>query len=413
MMSKFLAKTVKKTTLLSVILAVILAAAIALGIVCTTQHWSILNKDPVLRGGTTITVSMNADGQNLKHDEIVEACESVFAENNVKPSYSYEGVKGWDGEILYVFNNGISLAEVEKDLEAKFDALSKNEWKDYVIQITVATNAEEKVSFLAEYFVLRGIIAGLALATLVFVYMVLRNGLEKGIAVGVSTAGGVLLTTALLILFRIPVTASAAYVIAAAGLLSAAIATVSMNKIRAAEKAETAQDAEEVVTSSLATCDITLIAVFGGLAIVLMGAIATAGARWFAIASLVALVVSVFMGLIYAPSLYLPLKKAADSKPNKDAYIGAKKTSKREKKAATPAVNAVEEAPEIIPVKAAPVEEAPVEEPVVEEAPIEEAPVEEPVVEETPIEEAPAEEPVAEEAPVEETPAEETTTDAE
>lgn len=404
-MSNILTKTVKKTTLLSIILAVILAAAIALGIVGGLNNWGVFNKDAVLKGNSTVTVSMNTDGQVFRLDDIEAACETVFKANGEKPTHVFNGTKGMNGELLYVFNGDVDLAALETALEKKFEGLVANEWKDHIVQVTVSTNTQTSVSFLAQYFVLRGVLAGLALATLVFVYMVLRNGLEKGIAAGVSTALGVLLTTALLILTRIPVTASVAYVIGAAGLLSAAISTISLNKIRTAEKAENAQGvpADELVCSALATHDVTLLAVLGSVSIILMGAIATEGVRWFALAALIALVASVFVGFLYTPALYIPLKKAADNRPEKDAYVGAKKTSKKQKKVAevAPSVVATVAEVEAIPVKEVSVEEplveeVAVEEPVVEEVPVEEAPVEEPTVEE-----APAEEPVAEEAPVE------------
>jgi small subunit ribosomal protein S16 len=95
--------------------------------------------------------------------------------------------------------------------------------------------------------------------------------------------------------------------------------------------------------------------------------------------------------LFFAPAVYLSVKTCLGEKPVKDGYVGAKKTSTKEKKVF--ASKKVEEAPVEV-AEEAPVEETPAEE-VAEEAPVEEAPVEE-AAEEAPVEEAPAEE-VAEE----------------
>jgi hypothetical protein len=174
----------------------------------------------------------------------------------------------------------------------------------------------------------------------------------------------------LIALFRIPVTVSVSYVFAVAVLLSALMTVFVLNKFRADKE-----------TEDFANEEVLLFTALGGAALVVVGAVATAGVRWFALAALVALVVAAFIGLIYAPARCLEWKAVADKKPVKGAYVGAKKTSKKVK--AAPAAE-VAEAP-VEKVAEEPVEETetPVEEVVEEtvEEPVEETAVEEPVEE--------------------------------
>ena len=108
---------------------------------------------------------------------------------------------------------------------------------------------------------------------------------------------------------------------------------MTFNKIRANKKnGEDGVSAEEVVTNGIAVNEILLLTAFFGIALLVVGIIATAAIRWFAVSALVAVLVSAFMGLMYAPAVYLPVKKAADKKPARPgAYQGAKKTSKKVK----------------------------------------------------------------------------------
>ena len=354
-MSNILAKTVKKVNILSVIIALVLAAAIAVGIVCGLNGWSVFNKDALLKDSNTLTVSVNQFVYQSDLEKVEKECETVLGEYGI--AYEMKGeMSGDDSEIVYVFASDVDLTAVKTALETKFASLiaSEDAWEG--TSVTVAVNSEAVVGVLAQGYVLRGIIAGVVLSVLVFAYVAIRYGLFMGIVEGVSTVLGTLLTTALFILTRIPVTASVIYVIAVSALLTAVMTIITLNKIREnAQKAE-GQTSEEVIASSYATKEIVLLTAFMGGALVIMGAVATgAGVRWFAILSLVALLVAACIGLVYAPALYLPFKKIIDSKPVEGAYVGAGKTSTKVKKIFEKKVEVKEE------VKAAPVE-APVEE---------------------------------------------------
>lgn len=390
-MSKILTNSVKKVKLLSILMAAVLAVAIVVGVVCGVKGWGVFNKNAMLDDSNTLTVSLNQYAYNSYLEEVEDICEEELKKVGV--AYEMKGeMSGDESEIVYVFASDAKLEEAKAALEAKFNAL-KNDAESNLngAFITVATNSEKAVEVLAEYYVLRGVIAGVVLAVLVCAYVMLRYGLNMGIVAGVSTLVGTLMTAALFIITRIPVTASATYALAAGALLTAVTTLFTLNKLRANQNAEgaEAQTAEELVVSSLATKEIVALTALAGVALVIMGAVATAGVRWFAVLSLAALLVAAFIGLVYAPALYLPLKAAADKKPVKDAYIGAQKTSTKikkifEKKSAKEEVKAepvVEETPvaEEEFEEASAVEEGTEEtaEEVVEEASAEEAPVEE------------------------------------
>jgi hypothetical protein len=310
-----------------------------------------------------------------------------------------------------VFASNVDLTAAKAALEAKATALTAQGGALEGFDVTIGSNSEAAVGVLAQGYIWRGIVAGVVLVVLVFAYVAIRHGLYMGIVSAVSTALGTLLTAALAILTRIPVTASVTYVLAAGALLTAVTTVTSLNKIRAnVAKAEEGQTAEEVLGTSYATKEILTFTALAGVSLVIFGAVATEGVRWFAILALIALLVAAVVGLVYVPALYLPFKEKLNAKPVEGAYVGAEKTSTKVKKVFEKKQPVKEE------VKAAPVEEAPVAEETTEEVVeeiaeevVEEA-TEEEVVEETAeevVEEAPVEEEAApeteEEAPAEET----------
>jgi preprotein translocase subunit SecF len=281
-------------------------------------------------------------------------------------------MSGDESEIVYVFEKDVDLSGVQAALETKLNEKAEAWGAD----ITVSSNSEKAVSVLAHHYTLRALIAGAVVAVLVFAYVSLRYKLGVGIVTAIATVIGMLLTAAVAILTRIPVTSSVAYVIAVAGLLSAVTTLFTMNKLRANLKSENAaeQSTEDLVSDSIAVKEIGWFTVLAGGALVIVGALAASNVRWFAILSLIGVLVAAFIGLLYAPAMYIPIKKAADKRPARNVtYKGAKKTSTKQKKQYVKAA----------PVEEAVAEEAPVEEVAAEEVPVEETPAEEAVTEET------------------------------
>lgn len=331
-MSKCLNKTVKTTRLVAICgYALAVVAAIVLGIVFGIKGMGVFNKSAILDDAKTLTVSVNQYAYVTKLDTIEDACDDVFGD--LKISYEMKGeMSGDESEIVYVFDKDVDLANVETALEAKFAELAKGDLAGSFV--TVATNSEKTVEFLAKHYVLRGVIAGVVLIALVYVYTAIRFGIAKGIVAAAGTFAGVTLTVALAILTRIPVTVSVSYVFAAAALISAVASVIALNKISAAEKAEGASEksAEDLVDCSMATKELLSLGVVTGIALIILLAFGPANVRWFALVAIIAVGAALLAGLVYAPALYISFKKNADKKPAKDSYVGAKKTSTREKK---------------------------------------------------------------------------------
>ncbi len=349
-MNKFLNKAVKKSGLISIVVAAILAAAVIVAVICGVTGNGVFNSSKLLKDCQTITVTVDQTTYATKLDEVEEICEDAF--DGLKISYTLKGeMSGADNELVYVFDKDEDLSEEKKALEDAFDVLVKGEWNGSFI--TVSANAEATKAVLAKNYVLRGVLAGVAMMAAVFAYICLRYRFGLGLLALRCMLVGTVLSAMLIALFRIPVTASVSYVFAVAALLSALTTVFVLNKFRADKD-----------TEDFANEDVLVFTALGGAALVIVGAVATGGVRWFALAALIALVVAAFIGLIYAPARCLEWKAVADSKPVKGAYVGAKKTSAKEKKAPVQAEVAEE-----------PVAET-VEEPVEEE--VQETPAEEP-----------------------------------
>lgn len=348
----------------------IIVVAAVLGAIFGVKGIGTFNTSAVLDDAKTLTVSMNQHVYVNNLDKVENACEEVFGDTKVV--YQMKGeMSGDESEIVYVFNKDVNVSAFEKDLEAKFATLTAEGAELNGSFITVASNSEKSVEYLAKNYALRGAIAGLVLVALVYVYSAIRFGIGKGVAVALGTFFGLALTIAIVILTRIPVTASISYVFGMAALLSAITSVLSMNKIAASEKSEEC--------CPCACKEITPIGLMTGFGLVVLAILGTKGVACFAWTSLIAVIVATFMGLQIVPDLYAPIKATADSKPDKDAYVGAVKTSTKEKKAFT------KQETEVVPVEETAEEaaETPVEETVEEVA--------EETVEET-VEETPAEE---------------------
>ena len=329
-MSKCLQKSVKKVDFLSAILIVLLGVAFVVGVLCNANGWGVFNKANSLKDSKTITVSMS---QVADLDKVEKICEDEFKELGISYETKLESeMSGDNREVVYVFYgySADKMNEAESKIQAAFDG--DDNWKGSFVNVLY--RAEKVRGFLPEGYVVRGIIAGVVLAVLTLAYVAIRYGWRMGIVAGISTALGMVFTAALLVITRIPVTASVVYVLAASGLLTAVMSVMSLSKIRENLREANGEDvaAEELVCASLATKEILTFIACAGVGIVLMGAIATEGARWFAILSLIALAVATFFGLIFTPGWYIPFQKALDAQPVKGAYVGAEKTSTKIKK---------------------------------------------------------------------------------
>ena len=373
-MSKILTNTVKKTAGWIVVFTYILVAAVAFGIIFGAKGYGVFNKSAVLDDVNTLTVSMNQHAYLTELDTVEDACEEVFADLDI--SYQMKGeMTGDESELVYVFDESVSLRKVEAQLEAKIAELQKDALDGTFI--TVATNKLETAEFLAKDYALRGVIAGLVMIVLVYIYAAIRFGIGKGVLAALGTLCSIGLTAAVMVFTRIPVTASVSYVFATAGLLGAVASIITLNKIKAAEKAEGASEmsAEQVIVAASAKKEVMPITLVSCAALVVLALVATTNVKWFALAAIVGVIAAAIAGLKFVPALYVPMKEAADKKP-KEGYVGAKKTSTKEKKVFAKKVVSV--AP-VVEEPAAPAEE--VEEVEEAEETVEEIPAEGPAEE--------------------------------
>ncbi len=381
-MNKILTKSVKKVTLLSVILAVLLAAAIVVGTLFG------FNKDATVKANQTVTISTYKHNEAFL-DDIKSDCEDILGKS---VAYEIDGdvLYGDMNEFVYVFSADADLEEAVAALKAHFEARAADV-NDVLyindVEVNISWHKESNVSYLANGYVCRAIIAGAVFAILAFVYVTLRfKRWDMGLALALAIVLGTGFTTALIALVRIPVTASTLYAVAISGLLTAITVLMTLHRVRLASKDESSKDksAYEVLASSIAWKEIVALCSIVAIAILFAGILVGKAGIWFALSALLGVLVSAFIGLFYAPAAYAPLKSAIDAKLAEKTirYRGAEKTSTKVKKSAK-TEEIVEEAPveeaeEIVEeTTEESVEEAPVEE---TEAPAEE--VEEETVEE-------------------------------
>ena len=331
-MSKILTKTVKKATLWTVITAVILAVAVVIGCLFGFNKSATVSNSRMM----TITVEQYGFYNEDLREEIEEQCEKVFKKLDMDFTYEMKGEMSGDSELVYMFKKSVSatkFATAEDSLQEIFDTRYQTQGdKLEAIEVDVMGNADvEVIASTEKNFLLRGVIAGVIFAVLAFAYVSLRFKLQMGILTAGSILVTMALTTALAVIVRIPVTYSAIAVVAVSALVTAALVLLTLGKLRAKAKEATA-DAEEALLANAPEKEILTVAACGGIVLVVMGVIATTTVRWFAVLALLGLIASVFVSLIFAPSVYLPLKKIADKKAEKNTnYKGAKKKSKEKK----------------------------------------------------------------------------------
>ena len=382
---------VKKGTLWTAIVVIVMAVGLVLGAICG------FNTNETLKNSKTLTVTVNRYVYNAQLDTVEEICEDAFG--GLKVLYEVKSeMSGDDCEIVYVFEEKADLTNVASALKNAFAAQTAENGALAGAFISVSTASVDVTATLAKGFVLRAVIAAVVIAVLAFAYVAIRHSLGMGIVAAASAIVGAGLTSAILLITRIPVTSSVAYVAAIGALASLVVTVLTLNKVHANLNAD--EPIEETVVASTPVCTIASFTVLVAAAMLLVGVISLIGAgaftvaTWFAIACILAMAVTAFVGIIYTPALYCLLRNSVDKNLGSDAsaYVGAQKTSTKVKKVFQKK-ETVKEAPKAEEVK----EEAPcccgcadcaeTKEEVVEEAEVAEEVVEETAEETT--EEAP------------------------
>ena len=317
MMNKLLTKTTKKLTLLCLVMVVIVALATVFTAIFGVNTATRMNDQ------TTVTVKMSAFyyRDDSKREAVEKVCEDAFKDLDVK--YVYESqMTGDDCELMYVFDKDANVETAKAALKTAFaDAAYDGAF------ITVESAKEAVQTVVAPATIVRAAVAVVAFAVLAFVYTWIRRGLWNAITTAAGIAVTAIMTVALILLVRIPVTATVLYACAVAPLFAAVFAILGVNNLVADESADSVE--EKIVKAVAVKETLATVAVLGG-ALVLVGAIATWAVRWFALCSLIGLLVSAAVVLFVVPALQLPLldkqaKLAAER--NKSGYVGAKKAN--------------------------------------------------------------------------------------
>ena len=346
MMSKLLKKTTNKKFLIvaSCIMAVLLVAALVFSCVL------MLNYGATTDDRATVTVTVDDYYFNTNLDKVKEVCDDAFG--GAKVEYVYEGVMSGDSELVYVFDKTTDVSKLETALKTAVETQMQEGGKlADATRISVTSNLESNEPKIPLAYGYRAVGAIALFAVLAFLYVALRFRLNMGVAALVSVLLGAILSTSLVLVTRLPITGATFYAIAASVLVTAIFAVFTLSRLRAALKEENNADKseEELIVSSVAAKEIVILASTLGAALIIVGAIATAVVRWFALTSLVCLIAATFIGLFFLPALYLPMlkaqrRKAAES--SKSGYVGAKKGFLKKNKEETVTEEKTEESAE-------------------------------------------------------------------
>ena len=330
-----MSKSCKKATLITVILTVILAAAVVIGAMFG------FNKGAAVGNNKSLTVSMDQIAYETDmFDDVKAECEKVF--NGASVKYEIDGkMDGYDREIVFVFDSEADVTAMQNALRARFDELTKEGAQWYGYEFDVMGSAETTVDFVAEGYVLRAIIAGVVFAVLALVYAWIRFKWTGGLVAMLCTFFAMAGTAAIVVLVRIPVTASTLYAVMVSAFFAVTAALLNLNKAKAA----TEEDSCTVAKGAILTLSLVSAA-----AILLAGGLSGMANLWFAVACVVGIAVAAFLGLAYAPAVYAslaPVAAAKEAAKDKFSYKGAKKTSTKVKKTVAAPVEEAEEVAEV------------------------------------------------------------------
>lgn len=326
MMNKILTK--KSLIVMAVCTAIVLIASLVLNLVLGVNY-SITQRDY-----KTLTVTVDDYYYRNELATVESVCEDAL--KGVEVEYKYNSEMSGDGEIVYVFETNADTATAKAALKT---ALAEAESLDGAF-ISVSQGEEKVLVAMPVTYWVRAAIATAVFAVLAFVYVALRYRLNMAIMAAVSAVLGGVLSGALVLLVRIPVTTSILYVTAVSSLLSTVFTLFTFNKLRANLKSDEFKEknAGNEVAASVAWKEVLGVAVVLGAALVLVGAIATWNVRWFALTALVGLLSATFVGLLLTTALYVPMFAYAnkvEGERSKSGYVGAKKDKKKAKKEKT------------------------------------------------------------------------------
>lgn len=326
MTNKFLSKTVNKNLLFSLIVAVLLVASVVVSIVFG------VNYNAKTDNTTTLTVQMTQLFYRNDLDELETACEKEFKKQGLKIEYTYYDTRTTNGdtrELVYVFENAKGIETKVQTAKASLVATIKTNTAEGGIwygttDMYVTTGSEiVKVKVPTSYTV-KATIAGAVLSLLAGVYVAIRYGFKKGIVAFLAPIVGMALTTSVVLLTRIPFTNATFYAIAVGGLISEVFTLFTLSKMREEQDEKNGLD---LVIDNVATKEMLIFSIALGVALLLVGIIATWIVRWFALCACISLASALYVGLFFVPSVLAPMQICDEKKASEktaSGYVGAK-----------------------------------------------------------------------------------------
>ena len=336
MTNKFWKKAVNKkiAVLTLAITVVLLAVSIIVSVLCGVNYGA------GLEDSKKITVTVNSFVYDNEKETLQEVCENEFDKQGISAKYEYWSLmSGDDREISFVFDATTADEKIQSAKTALKTALlaeSNNEasaLSGAIVNVSVGNEVVQ--SGISSTRIWRSAIAVGVFAVLAFAYVALRYRLSMGFVALLTPILASALSTAIILLTRIPVTNSTFYAVLVMAMVATVFVLALLNKIRSNAKSDAYAyaDAEMLVEESLATKWVGLTAIIMGVALVLVGAIAGSAVRYFALASFASLFMATLVGLVFAPSACVFVKEIADKRASKktaSGYVGAKKEEDKE-----------------------------------------------------------------------------------
>jgi len=339
MMTKLYSK--KMLTIWALISVIVIAIGVVMGV--------LFGFNDNAKAGKTLEITY--DAVIIIEDEeakVQEACEKVFESNRLSVREKYEPkreqeimVDSTTGEYYYSNSSEYKLQYVfsadtaDAAMNTASTAVKQALEQFGNANVSVSWRTLEPSATVAEPL-WRGAIALVVGALVALVYVGFRYGIGQAVAGLVAVCNSALFTLAVLAIARIPVVSYTALVVAGiAAFLSVFLWLLACGKMRENFKDPSfrAMDAGEAVGESMDGAKkllLTVLIVFAAIVIVL-GAVAASGVRWFMISVLVALVVSTYSSLVLAPAVLVPIKRSIDRyNARKTRYNGKKKAEQAE-----------------------------------------------------------------------------------
>ena len=327
MTNKVLSKTVNKGVWFSVVVGVVLVLSIVFSVIFGVNYAANVGDNK------TLTVQMNTYFYDTDLDELEDVCKDAFKNQGLKVNYTYYGdMSGDTCEIVYVFENAadekLQAAKTEIATAVETNTQDGGEWHGYVMRVT--TGNEEVEASIPTSYTVKATIVAVVLSLVVGIYAAIRYGVWKGIIACVAPLMAMTFSASVIVLTRIPLTTSVFYAVAVSGLLAAVFTVLTLAKLRGADENE---QGEQLVVNNVACKEMFAIGITLGVALLLVGVIATWPVRWFALCALIGLDTALYTNLFVVPYGLLLAQKRADKKAAEttaSGYVGAKKVNEKD-----------------------------------------------------------------------------------